>query len=188
MYWKVIAGIYLEGFNLNYCQVTWVHLRCPCIGATWETNLSRSWLKMCICSLCLLHRQASILKKKRIGHKQRKPNAWRTPNYCICGDKLVGYRWGLDFEDIQPTTEDSPQTQGLLDSLIAKIINNVQVTVKNIHIRYEDNMSVPGVCWHLLALLGRTLFHIEYSTLLLLASLSLGSLQCQSTMTGRLHS
>lgn len=38
----------------------------------------------------------------------------------------------------------SPQQQGLVQSLIAKIINNVQVTVKNIHIRYEDNLSVPG--------------------------------------------
>ncbi|KAF8974033.1 vacuolar protein sorting-associated protein 13 [Flammula alnicola] len=41
-------------------------------------------------------------------------------------------------------TDGSPQAQGLLQSLITKIINNVQVTVKNIHIRYEDNMSVPG--------------------------------------------
>lgn len=32
-----------------------------------------------------------------------------------------------------------------MQSIIAKIINNVQVTVKNIHIRYEDNLSVPGV-------------------------------------------
>ncbi|KAF9478514.1 vacuolar protein sorting-associated protein 13 [Pholiota conissans] len=38
----------------------------------------------------------------------------------------------------------SPQNQGLIQSLIAKIINNVQVTVKNIHVRYEDNLSVPG--------------------------------------------
>jgi hypothetical protein len=28
---------------------------------------------------------------------------------------------------------------------MAKILNNLQVTVKNIHVRYEDNMSVPGV-------------------------------------------
>jgi hypothetical protein len=41
--------------------------------------------------------------------------------------------------------EDTTQTQGLLQSLITKVINNVQVTVKNIHIRYEDNLSVPGV-------------------------------------------
>lgn len=44
--------------------------------------------------------------------------------------------------------EESTQTQGLLQSLIAKIINNVQVTIKNIHIRYEDNLSVPGVSPH----------------------------------------
>jgi hypothetical protein len=28
---------------------------------------------------------------------------------------------------------------------MAKILNNLQVTVKNIHVRYEDKMSVPGV-------------------------------------------
>ncbi|KAF9453814.1 vacuolar protein sorting-associated protein 13 [Macrolepiota fuliginosa MF-IS2] len=40
--------------------------------------------------------------------------------------------------------KESPQTQGLWQSLLNKIINNVQVTVKNIHIRYEDKYSVPG--------------------------------------------
>ncbi|KAJ7786305.1 vacuolar protein sorting-associated protein 13 [Mycena metata] len=39
---------------------------------------------------------------------------------------------------------DTQQSQGLLQSLTAKIINNLQVTVKNIHIRYEDKLSVPG--------------------------------------------
>ncbi|KAF5375265.1 hypothetical protein D9758_000284 [Tetrapyrgos nigripes] len=42
------------------------------------------------------------------------------------------------------SADGSPQQQGMLQSLTAKIINNVQVTVKNIHIRYEDKMSVPG--------------------------------------------
>jgi vacuolar protein sorting-associated protein 13A/C len=37
------------------------------------------------------------------------------------------------------------QQQGLLDSLMAKVLNNFQVTVKNIYIRYEDKLSVPGV-------------------------------------------
>ncbi|KAI0073133.1 vacuolar protein sorting-associated protein 13 [Panus rudis PR-1116 ss-1] len=36
------------------------------------------------------------------------------------------------------------QSQGLISSLITKIVNNLQVTVKNIHIRYEDKISVPG--------------------------------------------
>lgn len=40
---------------------------------------------------------------------------------------------------------DTPQSQGLVSSLITKIINNLQVTVKNIHVRYEDKLSVPGV-------------------------------------------
>ena len=40
---------------------------------------------------------------------------------------------------------DQQQSQGLISSLITKIVNNLQVTVKNIHIRYEDRLSVPGV-------------------------------------------
>lgn len=41
--------------------------------------------------------------------------------------------------------DNSQQSQGLWASLTAKIINNLQVTVKNIHVRYEDKLSVPGV-------------------------------------------
>lgn len=41
---------------------------------------------------------------------------------------------------------DNPQSQGLIASLVTKIINNLQVTVRNIHVRYEDKLSVPGVC------------------------------------------
>lgn len=44
------------------------------------------------------------------------------------------------------TIIDNPQSQGLIASLVTKIINNLQVTVRNIHIRYEDKLSVPGVC------------------------------------------
>jgi len=51
--------------------------------------------------------------------------------------------------------EETTQTQGLLQSLLTKVINNVQVTVKNIHIRYEDNLSVPGVIGILLRKLFR---------------------------------
>lgn len=38
------------------------------------------------------------------------------------------------------------KNQGVFESLIGKIVNNVQITVRNIHIRYEDSLSVPGVC------------------------------------------
>ncbi|KAJ3917835.1 vacuolar protein sorting-associated protein 13 [Lentinula edodes] len=44
----------------------------------------------------------------------------------------------------EQSSDDSPQQQGLWGSLTAKIINNLQITVQNIHIRYEDKMSVPG--------------------------------------------
>ncbi|KAF9241379.1 vacuolar protein sorting-associated protein 13 [Melanogaster broomeanus] len=42
------------------------------------------------------------------------------------------------------SSDTSPESQGLWASLTAKIINNLQVTVKNIHVRYEDKLSVPG--------------------------------------------
>ena len=41
---------------------------------------------------------------------------------------------------------DVKRTQGVFESLVAKIVYNVQVTVKNVHVRYEDKLSVPGVC------------------------------------------
>ncbi|KAF9459895.1 vacuolar protein sorting-associated protein 13 [Collybia nuda] len=50
----------------------------------------------------------------------------------------------LHMRDHPETSDDSTQTQGLWESLTSKIINNLQVTVKNIHIRYEDHLSVPG--------------------------------------------
>ncbi|KIM32678.1 hypothetical protein M408DRAFT_326439 [Serendipita vermifera MAFF 305830] len=50
----------------------------------------------------------------------------------------------LQMQGQTEVTEDSLKNQGFIDSIIAKIINNFQVTVKNIHIRYEDNVSVPG--------------------------------------------
>ena len=43
-------------------------------------------------------------------------------------------------------TESDAQNQGFVASFLAKLLNNIQVTVKNVHIRYEDNISVPGVC------------------------------------------
>jgi Vacuolar sorting-associated protein 13, N-terminal len=54
------------------------------------------------------------------------------------------------------------KNKGFVDSIIAKIINNFQVTVKNIHIRYEDNVSVAGVSGRALMAPGRSLteFHI----------------------------
>jgi len=42
------------------------------------------------------------------------------------------------------SAEESTKQQGFAQALITKITNNVQVTVKNIHIRYEDKLSCPG--------------------------------------------
>ncbi|KAL2261106.1 hypothetical protein VTK26DRAFT_4694 [Humicola hyalothermophila] len=40
--------------------------------------------------------------------------------------------------------EEQKRTQSFTESLVTKIVDNLQVTVKNIHIRYEDAISAPG--------------------------------------------
>ena len=40
--------------------------------------------------------------------------------------------------------EEQKKNQSFTQSLVTKIVDNLQVTVKNIHIRYEDSISAPG--------------------------------------------
>lgn len=44
---------------------------------------------------------------------------------------------------INSIPEDATKKQGLFRAWATKIFNNVQVTVKNIHVRYEDNVNLP---------------------------------------------
>ncbi|KJZ79741.1 hypothetical protein HIM_01210 [Hirsutella minnesotensis 3608] len=40
--------------------------------------------------------------------------------------------------------EEEQKNQSFTQSLVTKIVDNLQVTVKNIHVRYEDSISAPG--------------------------------------------
>ncbi|KAJ1325154.1 vacuolar protein sorting-associated protein 13A/C [Microdochium nivale] len=40
--------------------------------------------------------------------------------------------------------EEQKKSQSFTESLVTKIVDNLQVTVKNIHVRYEDAISAPG--------------------------------------------
>jgi vacuolar protein sorting-associated protein 13A/C len=40
--------------------------------------------------------------------------------------------------------EEQQKNQSFVDSLVTKIVDNVQVSIKNIHVRYEDSISAPG--------------------------------------------
>jgi vacuolar protein sorting-associated protein 13A/C len=40
--------------------------------------------------------------------------------------------------------EEQQKNQSFTDSLVTKIVDNLQITVKNIHVRYEDSISTPG--------------------------------------------
>lgn len=42
------------------------------------------------------------------------------------------------------SAEEEKKNQSFTQSLVTAIVDNVQVTVKNIHIRYEDSISAPG--------------------------------------------
>ena len=40
--------------------------------------------------------------------------------------------------------EEQKKSQSFTESLVTTIVNNLQITVKNIHVRYEDSISAPG--------------------------------------------
>ncbi|KJK94605.1 Vacuolar protein sorting-associated protein [Metarhizium anisopliae BRIP 53284] len=40
--------------------------------------------------------------------------------------------------------EEQKKSQSFTQSLVTKVVDNLQVTVKNIHVRYEDSISAPG--------------------------------------------
>ncbi|KAE8441399.1 hypothetical protein EG329_004988 [Mollisiaceae sp. DMI_Dod_QoI] len=40
--------------------------------------------------------------------------------------------------------EEQQKSQSFTESLVTKIVDNLQITVKNIHVRYEDSISAPG--------------------------------------------
>ncbi|GAA5992083.1 hypothetical protein JCM10908_000736 [Rhodotorula pacifica] len=42
------------------------------------------------------------------------------------------------------SAEEEQKNQSFTTSLVNKIVDNLQIEVRNIHIRYEDNLSVPG--------------------------------------------
>ncbi|EFW98970.1 vacuolar protein sorting-associated protein vps13 [Grosmannia clavigera kw1407] len=42
------------------------------------------------------------------------------------------------------STEEQKKSQSFTQSLVTKVVDNLQVEVKNIHIRYEDSISAPG--------------------------------------------
>ena len=42
------------------------------------------------------------------------------------------------------SSKNDQKEDGYVDRLITKIVDNLQVTIKNIHIRYEDDQSIPG--------------------------------------------
>ena len=42
------------------------------------------------------------------------------------------------------SAEDEAKNESFAESLTNRIIDNVQITVRNVHIRYEDSVSVPG--------------------------------------------
>lgn len=91
-------------------------------------------------------------KRRSGGFKLQRQSDSKTLSFSISKVKpnkvKVGIPLALSHDLRLKNYIDTPQQQGLISSLITKVINNLQVTVRNIHIRYEDKLSVPGVCIH----------------------------------------
>lgn len=47
-------------------------------------------------------------------------------------------------ENEATTAQEDAKNNSFMNQLVTKIIDNVQVSIKNVHIRYEDNVSNPG--------------------------------------------
>ncbi|EXX73461.1 Vps13p [Rhizophagus irregularis DAOM 197198w] len=45
---------------------------------------------------------------------------------------------------ITESTEDDQKNQSFINQLVTKVVDNLQISINNIHIRYEDKLSDPG--------------------------------------------
>lgn len=144
-------------------------------------------MKMSISSWYRPPRATWTQRRRKRGNKRQRQKDWRVQNSFTSRERLKLKRVGLyPSRHNDPThlsRQDSAQTQGLIQSLITKIINNVQVTIKNIHVRYEDKISVPGVRGMVLSLKAKQLL-IHTSIHLLRVSLSQASPLCRLTASG----
>jgi vacuolar protein sorting-associated protein 13A/C len=50
----------------------------------------------------------------------------------------------LDAANAEPDNQKNNENEGFISQLTTKIVDNLQFTMRNIHIRYEDNISDPG--------------------------------------------
>ncbi|KAI8884432.1 hypothetical protein K501DRAFT_332624 [Backusella circina FSU 941] len=50
----------------------------------------------------------------------------------------------LDAANAEPDNQKGNENEGFISQLTTKIVDNLQFTMRNIHIRYEDNISDPG--------------------------------------------
>jgi len=46
---------------------------------------------------------------------------------------------------VGPRSADRPGKQSYMGAIVSKVVDNVQIHVKNIHMRYEDGSSTPEV-------------------------------------------
>ena len=49
--------------------------------------------------------------------------------------------------NIQSNIPTSVDKQGIFDRLITRVIDNIYITIQNIHIRYENDLEKPGFSW-----------------------------------------
>lgn len=58
-------------------------------------------------------------------------------------EKLANAELLGNTSQVGVSAEDAQKNESFTSSLVAKIVDNLQITVRNIHVRYEDKLSNP---------------------------------------------
>ncbi|KAF8761669.1 Vacuolar protein sorting-associated protein [Rhizoctonia solani] len=118
---------YVEGLDTSQLQY-----------GVWQGQLSLRGLKLKKGALDKFRLPVDVLEVRSAEDEERKQ---ATKQERLNAAEIVRVRGQMADAS---TTNDSQQHQGLIESITGRIVNNVQITVKNIHIRYEDSISAPG--------------------------------------------
>ena len=138
---KLKTNKLLKKFNINilYASISSLEIIIP-----W-TALLNSPVKILIDGVYI---QVSPLKTDELDHETAKNHArMKKQEQLIKADKLFDSN-NNQFTNIDITdtnTDSGPSTQTLLQFWTSKIVDNIEIQIKNIHLRYEDNYSIPGI-------------------------------------------
>ena len=136
---KLKTNKLLKKFNINilYASISSLEIIIP-----W-TALLNSPVKIHIDGVYI---QVSPLKSDELDHETAKNHTrMKKQEQLIKADKLFENNQSTNIDSTDTNTDSGPSTQTLLQFWTSKIVDNIEIQIKNIHLRYEDNYSIPGI-------------------------------------------